>query len=186
MSDADLSGQLLVATPALIDPNFARTVVLLLEHGDDGAVGVVISRPTSVRVGEVLPAWVDLVTTPDVLFSGGPVQPDSALAVAVLGADVEAPVGWRPLYPGAGLIDLDAPVELVRGVLSGLRIFAGYAGWAGGQLETEIAEGSWYVLPAQAADLLSGSAETLWRDVLRRQPGELAFVATCPVDPTMN
>lgn len=187
-SAQDLSGQLLVATPALVDPNFARTVVLLLEHGDEGALGVVISRPTSVPIREVLPDWVELVTRPDVLFAGGPVQTDSALAVAVVDDDLgdTSPVGWRPLYPGAGLIDLDVPVELVRGVLTGLRIFAGYAGWGAGQLEAEIAEGSWYVVPAETADLLTGQAERLWRQVLRRQPGELAFVATCPADPSQN
>lgn len=191
MSEEDVNhftGQLLVATPALVDPNFERTVVLLLEHDHDGALGVVISRPTDVSVGDVLPAWSDLVTGPDVLFSGGPVQTDAALAVAVVDAGVSdaAPVGWRPLYPGAGLLDLDAPPELVRHVLSGLRIFAGYAGWGAGQLEAEIAEGSWYVVPAETTDILTADAETLWRRVLRRQPGELAFVANCPADPSQN
>lgn len=182
------AGQLLVATPALVDPNFARAVVLMLEHDDDGALGVVISRPTLVAVGEVLPGWAELVTGPDVLFAGGPVQTDAALAVAVVDAALSdsAPVGWRPLYPGAGLLDLDAPPELVRDVLCGLRIFAGYAGWGAGQLEAEIAEGSWYVVPAETTDVLTADAETLWRRVLRRQPGELAFVATCPDDPSQN
>ncbi|HET7327800.1 MAG TPA: YqgE/AlgH family protein [Nocardioidaceae bacterium] len=183
-----LTGQLLVATPALVDPNFAKSVVLLLEHDDGGALGVVISRPTVVAVEEVLPGWAELVTGPDVLFAGGPVQTDAALAVAVVDAAIgdAAPVGWRPLYPGAGLLDLDAPPELVRDVLSGLRIFAGYAGWGAGQLESEIAEGSWYVVPAKTTDVLTEDAETLWRRVLRRQPGELAFVATCPDDPSQN
>jgi len=182
------AGQLLVATPALVDPNFARAVVLMLEHDHDGALGVVISRPTDVAVGEVLPSWADLVSGPSVLFAGGPVQTDAALAVAVVDKAISdaAPVGWTPLYPGAGLLDLDAPPELVRDVLSGLRIFAGYAGWGAGQLEAEIAEGSWYVVPAETTDVLTGDAETLWRRVLRRQPGELAFVANCPEDPTQN
>ncbi|MGH3385752.1 MAG: YqgE/AlgH family protein [Nocardioidaceae bacterium] len=182
-----LAGRLLVATPSLADPNFARAVVLVLDHGDEGALGVVISRPTSVLVAEVLPDWAELVSGPDVLFAGGPVQTESALAVAILaGGGDSVPVGWRPLYPGAGLVDLDAPVELVRDVLSGMRIFAGYSGWSEGQLEEEIAEGSWYVVPAETTDLVTGDAETLWRRVLRRQPGELAFVATCPEDPSQN
>jgi putative transcriptional regulator len=189
MSAADLmTGRLLVATPKLEDPNFARSVVLLLDYDEDGALGVIISRPTTVPVAEVLPAWSDLVTGPDVLFSGGPVATDSALAVAVLdGTDEdETPVGWRPLYPGAGLVDLDAPPELLSGVLTGMRVFAGYAGWGPGQLEGEVAEGAWYVVPAETEDLLCADAESLWRRVLRRQSGELAFVATCPLDPTQN
>jgi putative transcriptional regulator len=182
-----MTGRLLVATPKLEDPNFARAVVLLLDHDDDGALGVIISRPTTVPVSEVLPGWSDLVTGPDVLFSGGPVGTDSALAVAVLDDDgEEEPVGWKPLYPGAGLVDLDAPPELLVGVLTGMRVFAGYAGWGPGQLESEVDEGAWYVVPAETGDLLTPDAEQLWRRVLRRQPGELAFVHTCPLDPTQN
>lgn len=189
MSGVDLmTGRLLVATPKLEDPNFARAVVLLLDHDDDGALGVIISRPTTVPVADVLPDWSDLVTGPDVLFSGGPVATDSALAIAVLDGsdDDEAPVGWKPLYPGAGLVDLDAPPELLAGVLTGMRVFAGYAGWGPDQLENEIAEGAWYVVPAETEDLLCADAETLWRRVLRRQPGELAFVHTYPLDPAQN
>jgi putative transcriptional regulator len=188
MSGADsMTGRLLVATPKLEDPNFARSVVLLLDHDDDGALGVVISRPTTVPVADVLPGWSDLVTVPDVLFSGGPVATDSALAVAVLGgAGDDTPIGWKPLYPGAGLVDLDAPPELLAGVLDGMRVFAGYAGWGAGQLEGEIDEGAWYVVSAEPGDLLDPDAERLWRKVLRRQAGELAFVHTCPLDPTHN
>ncbi|HEX2174730.1 MAG TPA: YqgE/AlgH family protein [Nocardioidaceae bacterium] len=188
MSGADLlTGRLLVATPKLEDPNFARTVVLLLDHDDDGALGVIISRPTTVPVAEVLPGWSELVSGPDVLFSGGPVATDSALALAVVdGSDDEAPVGWKQLYPGAGLVDLDAPPELLADVLTGMRVFAGYAGWGSGQLEEEVAEGAWYVVPAERDDLLAPDAENLWRRVLRRQPGELAFVHTCPLDPSQN
>ena len=188
MSGADLTtGRLLVATPKLEDPNFARAVVLLLDHDGDGALGVIISRPTTVPVADVLPRWSDLVTGPDVLFSGGPVGTDSALAVAIVdGSEDDDPVGWRRLYPGAGLVDLDAPPELLAGVLTGMRVFAGYAGWGPGQLEEEVDEGAWYVVPAETEDLLCPDAEQLWRRVLRRQPGELAFVHTCPLDPTQN
>jgi putative transcriptional regulator len=187
MPGAELTGRLLVATPKLEDPNFARSVVLVLDHDDDGSLGVVISRPTGVPVADVLPGWSELVSGPDVLFSGGPVATDSALAVAVVDAHADdTPVGWRPLYPGAGLVDLDAPPELLAGVLTGMRVFAGYAGWGSGQLEAEIEEGAWYVVPAEHEDLLCADAEELWRRVLRRQPGELAFVHTCPLDPSQN
>jgi len=184
---ADLAaGRLLVATPALVDPNFERTVVLLLDVDENGALGVVLNRPSPVPVGEILGAWSDLVAEPDVLFQGGPVSADSALAVATLppGAE-EDPVGFRRLFDHTGIVDLDAPSELFGSALTGLRIFAGYAGWGSNQLEAEIEEGSWYVLPSVASDPF-GDPSGLWARVLRRQPGELAWVSTRPADPTQN
>lgn len=186
-----IPGQLLVAAPALLDPNFNHSVVLLLDYDDNGALGVVLNRPSPVPVGDILPDWSPLVGEPDVLFHGGPVSTDSALAVAALPrgegehGDGE-PVGWRRLFGGTGILDLDAPTELVAPAVSGLRIFAGYAGWGREQLEAEIAEGSWYVVPSMPSDLFTGDPGRLWMRVLRRQPGELAWVSTCPADPTMN
>ncbi|GAB3768626.1 putative transcriptional regulator [Nocardioides ginsengisegetis] len=188
MSEAR-AGMLLVATPALLDPNFADTVVLLLDVDENGALGVVLNRPSGVPVAEVLADWGDVVAEPEVLFHGGPVSTEGALAVALLRADDDVPVGFRAV-DGAegrlGLVDLDTPVELVDGSLDGLRIFAGYAGWGAEQLEGEIEEGSWYVVPALAPDVFRCDPTDLWRDVLRRQPGELAWNSTRPVDPDLN
>ena len=180
------AGQLLVAAPALVDPNFDHSVVLLLDYDDNGALGVVLNRPSPVPVGEILPDWSGVVGEPDVLFHGGPVSIDSALAVATLPRPDGEPVGWRRLFGGTGIIDLDAPTELVAPAVSGLRIFAGYAGWGREQLEAEIVEGSWYVVPSVPSDLFTGDPHRLWMRVLRRQPGEIAWVSTCPADPTMN
>lgn len=183
------AGQLLVATPALVDPNFDHSVVLLLDHDDSGTLGVVLNRPTPVPVGEVLADWQPLATDPGVLFQGGPVGTDSALAVAALppGQDAEEePVGWRRVFDGTGIVDLDTPTEIIEPAVASLRIFAGYAGWGAGQLEAEIEEGSWYVVPCEWADIFGGSPEGLWSRVLRRQPGELAWVSTRPLDPTQN
>ena len=183
-------GDLLVATPALLDPNFERTVVLLLDLDESGALGVVLNRPSGVPVGEVLPDWTDVAGEPDVLFQGGPVSTDSALAVgtySALGDDPdEEPVGFRRLYDDVGIVDLDTPIEIVAPALSGMRIFAGYAGWGGEQLVAEILEGSWFVVPSVPEDLFGQDPEGLWRRVLRRQPGELAWVSTRPADPTLN
>ena len=183
-------GDLLVATPTLLDPNFERSVVLLLDTDEDGALGVVLNRPTSVAVEEILPDWVPRVGTPDVLFQGGPVSTDSALAVGAsmtLGTDPNVePLGFRRLYDDVGIVDLDTPTDLIGPALTHLRIFAGYAGWSAEQLREEIASGAWYVVPSRTADLFGDDPLRLWERVLRRQPGELAWVATRPVDPTMN
>jgi putative transcriptional regulator len=181
------TGHLLVATPALVDPNFARSVVLLLDHDDEGSLGVVLNRPTAVEVGSVLPDWASTVDAPEVLFEGGPVSPDAALALALVPQQqgVE-PIGFRRLFEGTGIIDLDTPVEVLAPAVTRMRIFAGYAGWSSGQLADEVEEGSWYVVPSTAHDVFDEDPGRLWHTVLRRQPGELAWVSTRPVDPTHN
>ncbi len=131
-------GDLLVATPALQDPNFEHTVVLVLDLDENGALGVVLNRPSTVQVRDVLPGWDDVVRTPDVLFQGGPVSTDSALAVGAsmtYGVDPNVePVGFRRLYDDVGIVDLDTPTEIVVPALTGMRVFAGYAGWGDEQL----------------------------------------------------
>ncbi|MGD9961115.1 YqgE/AlgH family protein [Nocardioides sp.] len=179
-------GVLLVAAPILIDPNFADTVVLILDTDTNGALGVVLNRPSPVPVIEVLGDWVDVVTDPDVLYRGGPVSTDGALAVGRLVDPADEPVGWRVVFGDVGILDLDTPVELVDGMLDGLRIFAGYAGWGAGQLEREIHEGSWYVVDSAPEDPFAEDVSDLWREVLRRQPGELAWISTRPADPALN
>ncbi len=190
------AGMLLVATPELADPTFAATVVLLIEVEAGGALGVVLNRPSPVPVDEVLGDWAGLVAEPELLFQGGPVGADGALALALLhapggaeGADrsvCEDPVGFREVVGGLGLVDLDTPVELLVDVVARLRIFAGYAGWGAAQLEAEIAEGSWYVVPGEPGDAFHGETDGLRREVLRRQPGELAWYSTRPADPLLN
>jgi putative transcriptional regulator len=179
-------GMLLVATPVLMDPHFTDTVVLLLDVDDNGALGVVLNRPSPVAVADVLDTWGGVVAEPEVLFQGGPVSTDGALAVGLLREAGAAPVGFREVSGPLGLLDLDTPVELVDGSLVGLRIFAGYAGWGAGQLEAEIDEGSWYAVAGQALDAFRLDPSELWRDVLRRQPGQLAWHSTRPTDPDLN
>jgi putative transcriptional regulator len=181
------TGQLLVASPSLTDPNFARAVVLVLDHDDDGALGVVLDRPSDLAVADVLPTWTDVVDHPAQLFAGGPVSTGSALGVAVLvPGTAAAPLGWRRVFGDTGLLDLDTPMEVLADALAGLRIFAGYSGWSPGQLEAEVAEGAWFVVPTEPGDLVTGSPELLWGDVLRRQGGRLALLATFPADPMQN
>lgn len=179
------TGQLLLATPRLIDPNFARAVILLLDHDEDGALGVIINRPSQLPLSAVLPTWTSVVTMPQLLFSGGPVSPESALAVGLSLGDGPGE-GFKRLTGDYGLVDLDADPSDLQSDLVGVRIFSGYAGWGSGQLEAELGEGSWYLAPAIPHDLLDPEPERLWRAVLRRQPGELAYVANFPDDPSMN
>ncbi|MYS22312.1 putative transcriptional regulator [Streptomyces sp. DvalAA-14] len=186
-----LTGRLLVATPRLADPNFERAVVFLLDHHRKGSLGVVLNRPTAVDVGDVLQPWAPLAVAPGVVFEGGPVSLDSALGLAVVpggpGADGEAgPLGWRRVHGAIGLVDLEAPPELLAAELGSLRIFAGYAGWGPGQLDRELAAGAWYLVESEPGDLSAPDPERMWRAVLRRQRGKLAMVATYPDDPSLN
>jgi putative transcriptional regulator len=182
----ELAGRLLVATPLLRDPNFARTVVFLADHGEEGALGVVLNRPTDTALTEVLPLWEVAASSPASVFVGGPVSPEAALALGHLGTAGRPDDGFAPLVNGFGAVDLEADPALLGPHLAGLRVFAGYAGWGPAQLEGEIEEGAWYVVDAALDDVFSSKPEALWSAVLRRQGGDLAFVSTFPVDPTMN
>ncbi len=191
-----LPGHLLVATPRLEDPNFARRVILVLDHGVHGALGVVVDRPGGVAVDQLLPRWHPLATAPAELFTGGPVARNSLIGLVRLASRALAaddtpgrPAGWRLLVDDerpVGTVDLNADPADHASSIVGARLFSGYAGWETGQLEDEIAEGSWYVVRAEARDPISADPEGLWRRVLRRQGGALALVSGYPVDPTSN
>ncbi|RJK95481.1 YqgE/AlgH family protein [Vallicoccus soli] len=185
MTGRSLAGQLLVAAPSLAEGPFARSVVVLLDHDEDGALGVIVNRPTEVDVADVLPDWQPLATGPGVVFQGGPVALDSALALAAV-PGTEEPPGLRRVVGGLGLVDLDAEPALLAPRLGRLRVFAGYAGWSPGQLEEEVASGAWYVVAAEPGDVFSDAPAGLWRRVLRRQPGDLALLSTYPEDPSLN
>lgn len=181
-------GSLLVAMPALSDPTFAGTVVFVLDHSDSGTLGVVLGRPSQVEIRDVLPGWSELAVTPEVFHVGGPCETDTALCLAVSPV-VDARDG-SPLRRVAGdvhLVDLDSdPAELQEEV-TGLRVFAGYAGWSAGQLAGEIDEGAWACVPGRADDVLGPmSGPELWRAVMGRQSGRLAVLSTAPADPSVN
>ncbi|NUT55848.1 MAG: hypothetical protein HOQ03_07685, partial [Thermoleophilia bacterium] len=170
-------GQLLVAAPSLGDPNFRRTVVLIADHGDDGAMGLVLNRPTETPVGEAVPELSGIAGEEEPLYVGGPVSTSSVLAVAELddpGAASEL------LFESVGFVQ-EPGVAVVRG-----RIFVGYAGWSAGQLESELEEESWLVLPAEPDDLFSDDPAGLWSAVLRRQGGPYALLSLMPPDPSLN
>jgi putative transcriptional regulator len=175
------AGQLLVATPLIGDPNFERTVVLLIAHGPSGAFGVVLNRPSDTRIEEVAAAWTAVAAAPGVVFVGGPVAQEVVLGLGRPGTPGEA---TGPLVAGCATVDLNAEPD--EGRWWDVRLFAGSAGWAPGQLEDELAEGAWWVADGTAADVLGADPDGLWATVLRRQRGEVAWFANHPDDPTAN
>jgi putative transcriptional regulator len=183
--EESLAGKLLVASPTLRGPEFSRTVIALLEHNADGALGLIINRPGDASLLDVVPPVAEIASAPAVVFSGGPVQPEVAIALGVttLGATGE---GWRPIVGPLVTVDLDYDPALLAASLRQLRVFAGYAGWSGGQLEGEIADGAWYVVEQLPGDSFVDFPDRLWSQVLRRQAWPLSAVSTCPLDPTMN
>ena len=186
MSIDNATGKLLVATTRTGGAVFRRSVVLVLQHDEAGAQGVVLNHPLHAPVAAVLPSWQEYVTDPPNVFQGGPVALDSALGLVTVPGDQPEPMGVRLLFGGLGLIDLDIPPLVVMPGVAGLRIFAGYAGWSDGQLEREISEGGWYVVESEARDPFTPEPHTLWKAVLRRQSGNLAFAASLPDDPSLN
>ena len=181
-----LAGRLLVASPQVEEETFRRSVVLLLHHDDDGAQGVILNRPLEADIEAVLPGWKSVASAPQTVFQGGPVELNSAIGLVTVPGDEPEPLGIKHLFGGLGLVDLDAPPNLVAPEVAGMRIFAGYAGWSSGQLEGEIGEGAWYVVDSEPRDPFTDAPEGLWRAVLRRQRGDLALVSTYPDDPSMN
>jgi putative transcriptional regulator len=179
-----LRGRLLVAAPPLVDPNFDRTVVLVLEHGETGALGIVLNRPSTTALAEVFPEWDELVSPPGVAFAGGPVATDAVIALAR--RDATPLEGFTEILDDLGTINLaDDPLD-VGGSLRSLRVFAGYAGWAPLQLEAELAEGAWFDVAMRPDDPFAATPERLWRDVLKRQRGRLSMFATYPEDASVN
>lgn len=184
---SSVARRLLVATPMLLDPNFFRTVVFMIEHTDEAALGVVLNRPSDATLEVAVPEWCALAADPSVAFVGGPVQPHEAvIGLGRTRPDVEPADGWYPLLGPVGTVDLGRSPAEVSPDVEAVRVFAGYAAWGAGQLDGELAQRGWYVVDAEIDDLLTAEPDSLWRRVLRRQGGDLAIAANFPLDPTSN
>ncbi len=180
-------GMLLVAAPGLDDPNFRRTVVFVIEHRRQGSLGVVLNRPSDIAVREVLPKWAPLSAQPDAVYVGGPVEPETALCLAALRTGQSAAVeGLTGVRGPVALVDLEGDPQALADRLRGLRVFAGYSGWGGGQLAGEIERGDWIVVPGLPDDVVTASGPELWARVLRRQGVPIALLATYPSDVKLN
>ncbi len=178
-----LRGQLLIAGATLPDPNFARTVVLICEHSEDGALGLVLNRPGELVVCEAAPELAELTDPGALIDSGGPVQPDALLVLAEFEDVSEAGIC---VVGDVGLVGDDSEIEDLVDATRRVRIFAGYAGWGPGQLDAELAREDWFVAPAGVDDIFNPDADELWRRVLERKGGHFALVARMPIDPSVN
>jgi putative transcriptional regulator len=177
-----LKGRLLVANGSLYDPNFRQTVILVAEHEDEGAVGLVLNRRANVTVAQAAPAFIGMTEPTEPIFIGGPVQPDAAV---VLAESENADALSSVVLGGIGVLGHE-PDDPLPGGIERVRIFAGYAGWGPGQLENELEESSWIVVDALPEDVFTGEPDKLWSQVLRRKGGSFAMLATMPYDPSHN
>jgi putative transcriptional regulator len=191
-----LGGKALVATPVIGDERFAQAVILIVNHDDEGALGLVLNEPGFIAVDETLPVWSERAGPPSLVFMGGPMSPDRALGLAQV--DRRAPHHAEPgaftalpQWPSdddatVGLLDLSVDPDEVPAEVHSVRIFAGYAGWGPGQLESELSVGAWWTTPVRAADVLGDDPGGLWARIVARQPGTRALFSRFPGDPGLN
>ncbi|HEV2062628.1 MAG TPA: YqgE/AlgH family protein [Solirubrobacteraceae bacterium] len=181
---ASLRGQLLVAGPTLVDPNFHRTVVLVCEHDEEGAMGLVLNRPSPIRAEQAIPELKDALATDDSLWLGGPVQTTSVVVLADFVDDGEEE--GMQVAGQIGLVLPDSDLDAVAATVNRARAFLGYAGWGGGQLDGELERDDWIVTEFEPGDAFTDDPEALWKRVLNRKGGPYAFLATMPPDPSLN
>ncbi len=180
---ASTRGKLLIASPALVDPNFARSVVLVAEHTEEGAMGLVLNRPSEAEVSVAVGELGGIVAPGDLVYEGGPVQTSAVMVLAefnepgVAAAIVLGDVGFLP--------SRGEPADLAD-VLRRTRVFAGHSGWSAGQLDAELEEGSWIVVEALVDDVFAPDPDELWNEALERKGGAFALLARMPDDPSVN
>jgi len=176
-------GQLLIAGPTLLDPNFWRTVVLVVEHSEDGALGLVLNRPSESKVGEAVPELAVLADPDEEVLVGGPVSRSGVIVLA----DFEDPSCAAMIAFGSvGVLAGATPSERLGEGVKRARVFAGHSGWGPGQLDSELERGDWILEPARYSDAFSDDPAALWAAVLERKGGSYALVARMPEDPSLN
>ncbi len=179
------TGQLLIAAEPGNGGYFDRAVILIVEHNHTGTLGVVLNNPSELEVPPSLTQWEPLLTPPAVPFEGGPVSEQAVIALAQLASRDDSPPGWKPLFDDVGLVDLDAPIEVVDGAFAHMRMFIAFSGWEAGQLEGELIRGLWFRTSARAEEIF-GLPDDLWRRVLRRLGGVPARWSTWTDTPALN
>jgi putative transcriptional regulator len=175
-------GALLIAGPTLLDPNFQRTVVLMIEHNPEGALGLVLNRPSETSVGDVVSELEELLNADSPVFVGGPVQPGGLI---VLGRFPDPELAALVSFADVGILRAEVSLEDPPDLLAA-RAFAGHAGWGPGQLDDELDRGDWILEPATVDDAFTEDPGELWSAVLSRKGGSYALVARMPPDPSVN
>jgi putative transcriptional regulator len=178
-----LRGQLLVASPALVDPNFHRTVVLIAEHTDEGALGFVLNRPSEAAVTDVVPVLDPVVDGDETIHLGGPVERSGVVLLAEFDDPSDAA---RLVFADVGFLAAEVEGDDEPPATRRVRVFAGHSGWGPGQLEAEVDRDDWIVEPALPNDVFCEQPERLWSAVLARKGGQFALIARMPLDPSMN
>lgn len=183
-----VAGSLLIAAPDMPDPNFRRSIIYVIEHDHAGSLGVVITRRSETPIDGILPGWAPLCSAPDVFHIGGPVKPDTGIALAVLESqnDGLGDPGVQRIEGRVHVVDLDGDPEGLADRVEGMRVFVGYTGWSPGQLQGELDRGDWYVAPSLPSDLLAPARVDIWGAVLRRQEMPLPLYATYLDDGHVN
>jgi putative transcriptional regulator len=182
MTKPSLRGQLLISSGGLYDPNFRHTVVLIGEHNEEGALGVVLNRALDVTVADAVPMLADLVAPGARLYQGGPVRPNSPVLLAEF---VDPAAADLPVFGAVGFLIGDVASDVATRVVRA-RVYAGYSGWGPGQLEAEMADDSWIVEPARVEDVFTDAPDLLWSSVLGRKGEPYRRLAKMPYDPSMN
>jgi putative transcriptional regulator len=178
-----IKGQLLIASPSLMDPNFRRTVVLIAEHTDEGAMGVVLNRPSDTAIGEAAPQLGPLVGDEETVYVGGPVSPGGIVVLAEFEDPEDAAL---IVLDDVGFPSAEADFDALSPGVRRARAYAGHAGWGPGQLEAELEEEAWILEPPRRDELFFEDAEGLWGSVLGRKGGRYALLGRMPPDPSMN
>ncbi len=179
------AGQLLISAQVGGGDYFDRSVVLVLEHDDDGTVGVVLGKVSDEPIPDTLSDWVPLLSPPAALYEGGPVNQDGLLVLAQLASPASSPPGWQRLFDDVGVINLSMPLEVFDGAFAHVRMFLALAGWSAGQLESELIRGSWFRTMARTEEVF-GVPDDLWRRVVRRMGGAVGRWSTWTEDPQLN
>jgi putative transcriptional regulator len=178
-----LAGHFLIASPAILDPNFHRSVVLVTAHTDEGAVGLILNRCSDATVGEAVPQLTSVSDPTDPVFVGGPVNPEGVAVLAEFEDPDEAGV---VVLDEVGFVALEEAIEVQAPDLLRRRVFAGVAGWGPEQLEDELERDDWIVEPADVEAIFTDDPDQLWSDLLRRKGGQYELVARMPIDPSLN
>ena len=176
-------GQLLIAGPPLLDPNFWRTVLLVVEHSEEGALGLVLNRPSETTVGEAVEELSELVGEDERLFIGGPVQPSAVIVLAQFEDPGDAAL---MAFDDVGVLGTGSGHEQLSVEVREARAFVGHAGWGAGQLDAELERDDWILEQATLEDVFSTKPLELWSSVLTRKGGSYALVARMPADPSAN